>query len=74
MLHPYKLQLLHKQHYRELLIQVEHDRLVQLVNLKPSQSYPTVRISLLITQWWTNRMNVLKENRRADGKIVMPEV
>ena len=73
MLHPYKHQLLHKQHSRDLLKQVEHDQLVQLVSQSTSQLQPIVRISQLINHWWTSHWNVLKENRNAGGNMVMPE-
>lgn len=74
MLHPYKHQLLHKNDLRERLKQVEHDRLVQLVSLQPSQTQLAIRLSKIIRIWWTKRWNILKENRIAGGKIVMPKV
>ncbi len=74
MLHPYKHLLLHKQHSRNLLKQVEHDLLVQLVSQSTSQLQPVARFSQLFSKWWTYRWNVLKENRSIRGKIIMPEV
>lgn len=73
MLHPYKHQLLHKSDQRERLQEVEHDRLLQLVSLHSSQSPSTLTLYMLISNWFTSRLSVLRENRTVDGKIVMPE-
>lgn len=73
MLHHYKHQLLHKSEQRERLQEVEHDRLLQLVSLHTSQSPTTLTLYMLIGNWLTNRLSVLRENKTVDGKIVMPK-
>ncbi len=73
MLNPYKHQLLHKNDYRERIQQVEHDRLLQLVSLHSSQSLTTLTLYMLIGKWLANRLTILKENRRDEGKIVIPQ-
>ena len=73
MLHPYKHQLLHNNDQRERLKQVENERLVQLISHPNTQMQVTVELSGLISKWWDRRWHVVRENRHAEGKFVLPE-
>jgi hypothetical protein len=73
MLHPYKHQLLHKHDYLERRKQVENDRLVQLVSHPTAQLQSTVELSGLISRWWNERWNNVRDNQSTKGKIAVPE-
>jgi len=73
MLHPYTHVMLHKNEHLERVKLVEHQRLVQLVSRRPRIFRSQLRFWDFISNWWTNRLQLAKEERLGKRKIVMPE-